>query len=123
MYKMILEIIAEKNPGDFQAVLDAAQKYPKVKEYIQSDNSNQILINDMQNTLTSMMDDGLITGVVSPMKYVTLIKINGLTILGFQYLKKLKEETAIRQIKTVLENNGQNMTPATLTSALSEIIF
>lgn len=123
MYKMILEIIAEKNPQDFQALLDDAQKYPLVKEYIASDNNNQILIRDMQDTLTSMINDGLISGTISPLKFVTLIKINGLTILGFQYLKKLKEQTTEEQIKHILQKDGQTLTPQALTSALSQLIF
>jgi hypothetical protein len=90
MYKMILEIIAEQNPKDFQELLDDSQKYPLVKEYIASDNNNQILIRNMQDTTISMINDGLISGIISPLKYVTLIKLNGLTISGFQYLKKLK---------------------------------
>jgi len=123
MYKMILEIISEKNPKDFQELLDASQKYKLVKEYLLSDNNNQILIRDLQDTTISMINDGLISGIISPLKYVTLIKFNGLTISGFQYLKKLKEESTEDQIKTLLKNDGLSMTPKTLTKALAQIIF
>ncbi len=123
MYKMILEIISEKNPKDFQELLDASQKYKLVKEYLLSDNNNQILIRDLQDTTISMINDGLISGIISPLKYVTLIKFNGLTISGFQYLKKLKEESTENQIKVILKNDGLSMTPKTLTKALAQIIF
>jgi len=123
MYKMILEIISEKNPRDFQELLDASQKYKLVKEYLISDNNNQILIRDLQDTTISMINDGLISGIISPLKYVTLIKFNGLTVSGFQYLKKLKEESTENQIKAILKNDGLSMTPKTLTKALAQIIF
>ena len=120
---MILEIISEKNPQDFQALLDKAQSYQIVKDYIASDNPNQFLIQDLQTDVVNMIDDGLISGTVNPLKYVTLIKINGLTIEGFQYLKKLKEADVEKQVKTILQTNGQTMNSKTLTQALSSLIF
>jgi len=123
IYKMILEIISEKNPQDFQALLDKAQSYQIVKDYIASDNPNQFLIQDLQTDVVNMIDDGLISGTVNPLKYVTLIKINGLTIEGFQYLKKLKEADVEKQVKTILQTNGQTMNSKTLTQALSSLIF
>lgn len=123
IYKMILEIIADKNPQDFQELLDDAQHYQFVKDYIASDNVNQFLIDDIQSTTLSLINDGLISGIVSPLKYVTLIKFNGLTIAGFQYLKKLRETDTRNQIKTILEENGQVLTPQTLTKAISKLVF
>ncbi|WP_119325940.1 hypothetical protein [Companilactobacillus musae] len=123
IYKMILEIISEKNPKDFQELLDASQSYQIVKDYIASDNPNQFLIDDMQNSTISMINDGLVSGIISPLKYVTLIKLNGLTIEGFQYLKKLREKNIEQQVKNILENDGLVMNPKTLTKALSELIF
>ncbi len=123
IYKMILEIISEKNPKDFQELLDDTQKYQIVKNYIASDNPNQFLIQDLQDYVTSMINDGLIAGTISPLKYVTLIKINGLTIQGFQYLKKIQEEDAEQQVKTILNSNNQPMNSKSLTKALSSLIF
>ncbi|WP_404279782.1 hypothetical protein [Companilactobacillus paralimentarius] len=123
MYKMILEIIAEQNPKDFQELLDDSQKYPLVKEYIASDNNNQILIRNMQNTTISMINDGLISGIISPLKYVTLIKLNGLTISGFQYLKKLKNDLNKNEINSLLKQNGLSLTPSNLTKMISKVIF
>lgn len=123
MYKMILEIIAEQNPKDFQELLDDSQKYPLVKEYIASDNNNQILIRNMQDTTISMINDGLISGIISPLKYVTLIKLNGLTISGFQYLKKLKNDLNKNEINSLLKQNGLSLTPSNLTKIISEVIF
>jgi len=123
MYQMILEIISNKNPKDLQELLDYSQKYPLVKEYIRSDNNNQILIRDIQDTTISLINDGLISGVISPLKFVTLIKLNGLTILGFQYLKKLKESATKQQIKNTLKERNLTMTPQALTKMLSQLIF
>jgi len=123
IYKMILEIISEKNPKDFQELLDDAQKYQIVKDYIASDNPNQFLIQDLQDYVISMVNDGLIAGIISPLKYVTLIKINGLTIEGFQYLKKMKEDDVEKEVKAILDSNNQPVNPKTLTSALSSLIF
>lgn len=123
MYKMILEIIAEQNPKDFQELLDDSQKYPLVKEYIASDNNNQILIRNMQDTTISMINDGLISGIISPFKYVTLIKLNGLTISGFQYLKKLKNDLNKNEISSLLKQNGLSLTPSNLTKMISKVIF
>ncbi|CAJ1185850.1 hypothetical protein CPEBRM1_ABPJDJAI_00837 [Companilactobacillus paralimentarius] len=123
MYKMILEIIAEQNPKDFQELLDDSQKYPLVKEYIASDNNNQILIRNMQDTTISMINDGLISGIISPLKYVTLIKLNGLTISGFQYLKKLKNDLNKNEINSLLKQNGLSLTPSNLTKIISKVIF
>ncbi|KRL46015.1 hypothetical protein FD29_GL001778 [Companilactobacillus mindensis DSM 14500] len=123
IYKMVLEIIADKNPKDFQELLDDAQRYQLVKDYIASDNVNQFLIDDIQETTLSLINDGLISGIVSPLKYVTLIKFNGLTIAGFQYLKKLREEDTKNQVKKILEENGQMSTPQTLTKAISKLVF
>lgn len=123
IYKMILEIISEKNPKDFQELLDDAQKYQQVKDYIASDNPNQFLIQDIQDSVIGMVNDGLIAGIISPLKYVTLIKINGLTIEGFQYLKKLKEDDVEQQIKAILQTNDQPMNSKTLTQALASLIF
>lgn len=123
MYKMILEIIAEQNPKDFQELLDDSQKYPLVKEYIASDNNNQILIRNMQDTTISMINDGLISGIISPLKYVTLIKLNGLTISGFQYLKKLKNDLNKNEINSLLKQNGLSLTPSNLTKMISKVIF
>lgn len=123
IYKMILEIISEKNPKDFQELLDDSQHYQIVKNYIASDNANQFLIEDMQEAVISMINDDLIAGMISPLKYVTLIKINGLTIQGFQYLKKLKEADTEQQVKAILQSNDQPMNPKTLTKALSLLIF
>lgn len=123
MYKMILEIIAEQNPKDFQELLDDSQKYPLIKEYIASDNNNQILIHDMQDTTISMINDGLISGIISPLKYVTLIKLNGLTISGFQYLKKLKSDLNKNEINNLLKQNGLPLTPSNLTKTISKLIF
>ncbi|GEO48103.1 hypothetical protein [Companilactobacillus kimchii] len=123
MYKMILEIIAEQNPKDFQELLDDSQKYPLIKEYIASDNNNQILIRDMQDTTISMINDGLISGIISPLKYVTLIKLNGLTISGFQYLKKLKNDLNKNEINNLLKQNGLPLTPSNLTKTISKLIF
>jgi hypothetical protein len=120
---MVLEIIADKNPKDFQELLDDAQRYQLVKDYIASDNVNQFLIDDIQETTLSLINDGLISGIVSPLKYVTLIKFNGLTIAGFQYLKKLREEDTKNQVKKILEENGQMSTPQTLTKAISKLVF
>ncbi len=120
---MILEIIAEQNPQDFQELLDDSQKYPQVKEYIASDNNNQILIHDMQDTVISMINDGLISGIISPLKYVTLIKFNGLTISGFQYLKKLKNELNKNEINALLKQSDLSLTPSNLTKVISKIIF
>lgn len=123
IYKMILEIISEKNPKDFQELLDDTQKYQIVKDYIASDNPNQFLIQDIQDSVISMINDGLISGIISPLKYVTLIKINGLTIEGFQYLKKLKEDDVEQQVKAILQTNDQPMNSKTLTQALASLIF
>lgn len=123
IYKMILEIISEKNPKDFQELLDNAQHYQIVKNYIASENPNQFLIKDMQDSVISMVNDGLISGIISPLKYVTLIKINGLTIQGFQYLKKLQEDDVEQQIKAILKTNDQPMEPKNLTKALASLIF
>ena len=123
IYKMVLEIIADKNTKDFQELLDDAQRYQLVKDYIASDNVNQFLIDDIQETTLSLINDGLISGIVSPLKYVTLIKFNGLTIAGFQYLKKLREEDTKNQVKKILEENGQMSTPQTLTKAISKLVF
>lgn len=123
LYKMILEIIADKNPKDFQELLDDSQRYQSIKNYIASDNVNQFLIDDMQTTTISMINDGLISGIISPLKYVTLIKFNGLTIAGFQYLKKLREEDSEQQIKTILKTDDLNTTPETLTKAISKLVF
>lgn len=123
LYKMILEIIADKNPKDFQELLDDSQRYQSIKNYIASDNVNQFLIDDMQTTTISMINDGLISGIISPLKYVTLIKFNGLTISGFQYLKKLREEDSEQQIKTILKTDDLNTTPETLTKAISKLVF
>jgi len=123
MYKMILEIIAEKNPKDFQELLDNSQRYKLVKAYLASDNNNQILIRDMQDTTISMIDDGLISGIISPLKYVTLIKLNGLTVAGFQYLKKLKTDITEDQIKTLLANDGLSMSAKSLTKVIAKIVF
>lgn len=123
IYKMILEIISEKNPKDFQELLDDTQKYQIVKDYIASDNPNQFLIQDLQDYVISMINDGLIAGIISPLKYVTLIKINGLTIEGFQYLKKMKEDDVEKEVKAILDSNNQPVNPKTLTSALSSLIF
>lgn len=123
MYKMILEIIAEQNPKDFQELLDDSQKYPLIKEYIASDNNNQILIHDMQDTTISMINDGLISGIISPLKYVTLIKLNGLTISGFQYLKKLKSDLNKNEINNLLKQDSLPLTPSNLTKTISKLIF
>lgn len=123
MYKMILEIIAEQNPKDFQELLDDSQQYPLVKEYIAGDNNNQILIRDMQDTTISMINDGLISGIISPLKYVTLIKLSGLTISGFQYLKKLKNDLNRNEINNLLKQNDLPLTPSNLTKMISKIIF
>ncbi|CAJ1181278.1 hypothetical protein CPR19088_GLDEOEPO_01495 [Companilactobacillus paralimentarius] len=123
IYKMILEIISEKNPNDFQELLDDTQKYQIVKDYIASDNPNQFLIQDIQDSVIGMINDGLISGIISPLKYVTLIKINGLTIEGFQYLKKLKEDDVEQQVKAILQTNDQPMNSKTLTQALASLIF
>lgn len=123
MYKMILEIIAQKNPKDFQEILDDSQRYQIVKDYIASEEPNQFLIQNMENTTLSLINDSLISGIISPLKYVTLIKINGLTISGFQYLKKLQEEDTANQIKAILKNNKQTITPESLTKALSQLVF
>lgn len=123
MYKMILEIIAEKNPKDFQELLDESQHYQIVKDYITSDNVNQFLIQDMQNMTVSMINDDLIAGVISPLKYVTLIKLNGLTITGFQYLKQLRQEDTHKQIEEILKSNNMPLTPKSLTKALSNLIL
>lgn len=123
IYKMILEIISEKNPKDFQELLDDTQKYQIVKDYIASDNPNQFLIQDIQDSVIGMINDGLISGIISPLKYVTLIKINGLTIDGFQYLKKLKEDDVEQQVKAILQTNDQPMNSKTLTQALASLIF
>ncbi|GEO58202.1 hypothetical protein [Companilactobacillus bobalius] len=123
MYKMILEIIAEQNPKDFQELLDDSQKYPLIKGYIASDNNNQILIRDMQDTTISMINDGLISGIISPLKYVTLIKLNGLTISGFQYLKRLKNDLNKNEINTLLKQSDLPLTPSNLTKMISKIIF
>lgn len=123
MYKMILEIIAEKNPQDFQELLDQSQHYQAIKDYIASDNPNQFLIQSMQNMVIGMINDGLISGIISPLKYVTLIKINGLTITGFQYLKQLKQTDTKKQIEEILGNDGSMITSQSLTKALSQLIF
>ncbi|TGD22104.1 hypothetical protein EGT49_09715 [Companilactobacillus suantsaicola] len=123
MYKMILEIMAEKNPKDFQELLDDSQSYQKVKDYIASDNNNQILIRDMQNTLVSMIDDNIVSGVVSPLKYVTLIKLNGLTIAGFQYLKELQNQAIKEEIDNLLKQENLAMSPKSLSKVLSKIVF
>lgn len=123
MYKMILEIMAEKNPKDFQELLDDSRSYQKVKDYIASDNNNQILIRDMQNTLVSMIDDNIVSGVVSPLKYVTLIKLNGLTIAGFQYLKELQNQAIKEEIDDLLKQENLAMSPKSLSKILSKIVF
>ena len=123
MYKMILEIMAEKNPKDFQELLDDSRSYQKVKDYIASDNNNQILIRDMQNTLVSMIDDNIVSGVVSPLKYVTLIKLNGLTIAGFQYLKELQNQAIKGKIDDLLKQENLAMSPKSLSKILSKIVF
>ncbi|WP_334333584.1 hypothetical protein [Companilactobacillus sp. HBUAS59544] len=123
MYKMILEIMAEKNPKDFQELLDDSRSYQKVKDYIASDNNNQILIRDMQNTLVSMIDDNIVSGVVSPLKYVTLIKLNGLTIAGFQYLKKLQDQAIKEEINNLLKQENLALSPKSLSKVLSKIVF
>lgn len=123
MYKMILEIMAEKNPKDFQELLDDSRSYQKVKDYIASDNNNQILIRDMQNTLVSMIDDNIVSGVVSPLKYVTLIKLNGLTIAGFQYLKELQNQAIKEEIDNLLKQENLAMSPKSLSKVLSKIVF
>ncbi len=123
MYKMILEIMAEKNPKDFQELLDDSRSYQKVKDYIASDNNNQILIRDMQNTLVSMVDDNIVSGVVSPLKYVTLIKLNGLTIAGFQYLKKLQDQAIKEEINDLLKQENLALSPKSLSKVLSKIVF
>lgn len=123
MYKMILEIMAEKNPKDFQELLDDSRSYQKVKDYIASDNNNQILIRDMQNTLVSMIDDNIVSGVVSPLKYVTLIKLNGLTIAGFQYLKKLQDQAIKEEINDLLKQENLALSPKSLSKVLSKIVF
>lgn len=123
MYKMILEIMAEKNPKDFQELLDDSRSYQKVKDYIASDNNNQILIRDMQNTLVSMIEDNIVSGVVSPLKYVTLIKLNGLTIAGFQYLKELQNQAIKGKIDDLLKQENLAMSPKSLSKILSKIVF
>lgn len=123
IYKMILEIMAEDNPKDFQELLDKAQKYQIVKDYIASDNANQFLIQDMQDTTISMINDNLISGIISPLKYVTLIKLNGLTIEGFQYLKKIKDKETKEQVQQLMQKDGLSMNPKTLTQVLSRLIF
>jgi len=123
MYKMILEIIAQKDPKDFQEILDDSQHYQIVKNYIASEEPNQFLIQNMENTTIGLINDGLISGIISPLKYVTLIKINGLTISGFQYLKKLQKEDTANEIKAILKSNNQAITPETLTKALSQLVF
>ncbi|WP_057880433.1 hypothetical protein [Companilactobacillus kimchiensis] len=123
IYKMILEIIAEQNPKDFQELLDDAQRYQIVRDYVASDNINQFLIQDIQDTTISLINDGLISGIISPLKYVTLIKFNGLTIAGFQYLKKLRETDIQTEIESILKQDNLSMTPQTLTKALSKLVF
>jgi len=123
MYKIILEIIAQKNPKDFQEILDESKHYQIVKDYLASESPNQFLIQNMENTLLSLINSGLVSGIISPLKYVTLIKVNGLTISGFQYLKKLQEKDAINEIKAILKSNNQAITPETLTKALSQLVF
>lgn len=123
MYKLILEIISEKNPKDFQELLDDSQHYSQVKDYIASDNNNQFLISDMQNTLLEMINNNLVSGTVSPLKYVTLIKLNGLTIAGFQYLKRLKYTDSKKEIESLMKQSNLPMTTESLTKILSKIIF
>lgn len=123
MYKMILEILAEKNPQDFQELLDDSQRYQTVKDYIASDNINQFLIQDMQKMTIQMINDGLISGIISPLKYVTLIKLNGLTILGFQYLKKLRQRNIKSKLEDILKEKSTPITAESLTKVLSELVF
>lgn len=123
MYKMILEIIADKNPKDLQALLDESQHYQIVKDYIASDKPNSFLIQNIQEMALNMINDDLISATISPLKYVTLIKFNGLTVLGFQYLKKLKEQDTKQQIESILNQEGHVMSAKNLTEILSKLIF
>ncbi|APU71763.1 hypothetical protein [Companilactobacillus crustorum] len=123
MYKITLETISEQNPKDFQELLDDCQHYQIIKDYIASDEPNQFLIQNMENTLISLINDGLVSGIISPLKYVTLIKLNGLTILGCQYLKKLQEQDIQQQIKNSFKNSGHIMSTKALTQALAKLIF
>lgn len=123
IYKMILEIISQDNPQDFQALLDDSRKYQSVKNFIASDEPNLFLIQDMQESVINMIEAGLISGQVNPMKYVTLITLNGLTVEGFQYLKKLREEETEKKIKAIIKSNNQALNAQTVTEALSSLIF
>ncbi|MFH5812301.1 hypothetical protein [Companilactobacillus sp. FL22-1] len=123
IYKMILEIISQDNPQDFQALLDDSRKYQSVKNFIASDEPNLFLIQDMQESVINMIEAGLISGQVNPMKYVTLITLNGLTAEGFQYLKKLREEETEKKIKAIIKSNNQALNAQTVTEALSSLIF
>lgn len=123
MYKLILEVIADKNPQDFQELLDEAQHYQAVKDYIASDAPNQFLIQDLQSMTISLINDGLISGIISPLKYVTLLKLNGLTVKGFRYLKKIREDDAKQQIDAILKSDNLTTSSKTLTQALSKLIF
>lgn len=123
IYKMILEIISQDNPQDFQALLDDSRKYQSVKNFIASDEPDLFLIQDMQESVINMIEAGLISGQVNPMKYVTLITLNGLTVEGFQYLKKLREEETEKKIKAIIKSNNQALNAQTVTEALSSLIF
>lgn len=124
VYKIILETIKNDNPQDFQSLLNCLYKDKKVKKYVDDDKTdNQVLIKTFMHTLKNMINDGLVLGNITPTKQVTLIRLDGLSTVGYTYLIKLKDKKFTGKLKSTLKSEGVPMTPQSLTKFLAQMIF
>lgn len=122
IYKIILETIKEHDSKNFQELLDDSYKNKKVKNYVDDKNKdNQILVKTFMHTLKNMIDDGLVLGKVIPTKGLTLVQLDGLSTVGYDYLLKLKDDSFGGKLKTALKDEGIPMTPQSLTKFVAKL--
>lgn len=123
LYETCLRVISEQKPEQTQDFLINMNSEEVIKDELAKGTDSKLLISATFETIDNLLDDNLIKGKRINTKQGPVYMFEGLTTIGYQYLKALEKPEFIDKLKEALKEDGIPFSPSEITKLIAKLIF
>lgn len=122
LYNALLNGINEDHPDNAQELVSSLVDKSTFDELLAEFGKAQ-LTQAINETLTNLIEDGMIRAVITPTKIIPLFSFRGVTSQGHKYLSVVNSPKAWLKIKNALRDEGIPLTPQSASRLMAKILF